>query len=136
MMSPLSMYLWYAFGINTFRTVMYTFNLEGVTKVKVAKQSWEDLRIQEVMYAYTSMILKFMFFRAVVCLWAATQLEDGNARKILCSIIFAFDVYLMAQIYFQSLKTDKLVMRHQNIFIPGSIQASLCVAGLLALLSL
>lgn len=136
MASPITIYFWFTFAINAFRTVMYIFNLDQVSKVKLSKQGWEDLNVREVQYAYMKMIRNFMCFRAFVCIWAATQLEDSEARLQLTCIATGFDVYLMAVIIqkaYQQKYAPGRVLKHQNIGVPAALQASLVVAGVLGL---
>lgn len=136
MTSPITAYFWFTFGVNAFRTLMYIFNLDYVAQVKVSKQGWEDLNIREVMYAYMAMIRNFMCFRASVCIWAATQLEDSPVRLQLAWIATGFDVYLMAVIVqktWQQKHKPGRVLRHHNIGVPAALQASLVVAGAIGL---
>ena len=133
MEAPLTAYLYYAFGVNLFRTVVYIVNQEHVSKVKVTKQAWEDMGIREIMYSYTGLIRMFMCFRAAVCYWAATELAEGSGKVKFCAIVLAFDIYLMVQLVRLADIKAKKVLQHQQILVPGSIQASLCIAGTLGL---
>ena len=119
--------------MNTFRTVVYFVNQEHVSRVKVTKRGWEDPNIREAVLALTSMIRLFMFFRAAVCFWAATELAEGRSKKTLAGIVLGFDLYLMLTIC-QKAMGEARVMAHQNLWIPGLIQATLCVAGCVAFL--
>ena len=110
---------------------MYIFQHEHVTKVKVSKQAWEEPAIREAMYVYTSMIRTFMSFRAAVSLWAALIFQQGTAETSLACIMLAFDLYMMFKLM---LKPSSKTMQHQNILVPGAIQASLCLAGIGAIL--
>ena len=94
--------------------------------------SLKNIGIREIMYTYTGMIRMFMCFRAVVCYWAAMELVDGRSKTIFCGIILAFDLYMMTMLVIKT-STHAKVMVHQNAIVPMSIQASLCIAGSLAL---
>lgn len=111
---------------------MYTFQHELVTKVKVSKQAWEEPAVREVMYAYTSMIRTYMAFRAAVCGWAALYVQDEITAETLAYILLAFDLFLMTKLM---LKDNSKTMQHQNILVPGFIQASLCLSGIYAVLT-
>lgn len=133
MFSPLVAYFGYASALNLFRAVTYFINLEGVTKIKITKQAWEDPRVQEVAYAYARTIRLLMVFRSLVCLWALCVLVDDNSRQSLCAVITIFDCYMLHGIRRTALHRDKLAIGHQNIMLPACIHGSGCVAGILAL---
>lgn len=136
MTSSITAYFWITFAVNAFRTVMYIFNLDHVAQVKLSKQAWEDLNIREVMHAYMIMIRNFMCFRAFICIWAATQFNDSPARFKLACITTGFDVYLMGVILNKAWQQEHApgrVLKHQNIAVPASLQASLVVAGVVCL---
>jgi len=129
-MSIWVVYFWYGFAVNLFRTLMYIFQHEHVTRVKVSKQAWEQPPVREVMYAYTSMIRTFMAFRAAICFWAALYLEQGPVLTNLVCVMLSFDMFMMTKLL---LKDNSKTMQHQNILVPGTIQASLCLSGIVAL---
>jgi hypothetical protein len=130
----LNMYLRFTIAVNAFRTLMYIFNQEHVCKVKVTKKAWEDKGIQEVMYAYTSMIRTFMAFRTVVAAWVTLMIPDGETKFAFCAILTALDIYLMSWLILRShVQSGSRVLQHHDIRVPGALQASLCVAGLICL---
>ena len=127
-----TIYLWVCLAINAFRVAMYTFQPEAVAKVKMSKQAWEDLNIREVMYAQTGMIRTFMAFRLIICAWALLISLNSHQKFTLGLAIFATDVYMMLQIIWKA-NTTYRVLNHRNIYLPGSIQASICTVGAVCL---
>lgn len=55
-------YLYVVVAANFFRAFMYTFRVDDVTKVKLTPESWADLKIREVAYAWIGAIRVFSAF--------------------------------------------------------------------------
>lgn len=125
--SPLLCSLYVSLAMNVFRVFMYVVNLDGATTVKVTKQAWENLDIREVMYTHTKFIRRFMAYRAIICGWAIWMLEEGPAMNSLCILQALYDLYLMRVIVKKAGNKKDRVMKHQNIVVPATLQAVLCI---------
>lgn len=115
-MTPTTTFFAYNFGVNIFRFLMYIFNIEYVTKVKINKKDWESEGIREVAFAYTKVIRNWMFSRAAIQFWAIF-LEDSTMKNYLCLIFFCLDVHilfkgLIANEYLND--NHNRVMNHKN----------------------
>jgi hypothetical protein len=109
---------------------MYIVAKDSVTSVKISPEAWKNKGIKEVAYAYTNMIRIFMSFRAAVTIWA-TYLPDTIQKRILCTIIFIFDLY-MAVMIFSPEKEDSVAFKSRNHRKSVKIiQSSIVVAGII-----
>lgn len=75
---------------------MYTFNLELVTKVKIASESWQDPAIQEISYAYTRIIRNLMLFKGIMFGYCGLYLQNQENQQHIALISFGFDFYMLA----------------------------------------
>jgi hypothetical protein len=130
--SKVSTYLWYCACVAIFRSLIYTFNREQVTIVKLKKEFHADKNLREVAGLYIETSHWFQLFRSTIYLWGAWFLEEYPAIQIqLAYISFAFDVqilYRFLNVYVFSSKFN--VISHSNPTPPGLIQLSLVIAGM------
>ncbi len=126
-------FLYHSLFISLVRISVYCHDIEHVTKVKVTQAAWKDPRIREVMYAYSYAVFLFLCFRHVIFMWA-TYLPESVNKRLLCSIVWAFDVYMCYRIFFPYKKTqgnEESVMQHQQKALPPKIlQSSLVLSGI------
>jgi hypothetical protein len=114
---------------------MYIFNLEMVTKVKIAKGDWENLRIRELAYTWTKQIRLFMIMRTLT-FGFGSYLRNRDERNALAVFSCSFDLYMMYVIYslcwVKPAKGSNGVVVHQSAVLPSLIQGSHIVVFLVA----
>lgn len=136
MITVTNLYLYFTFGLNLFRTVMYTANLKYVTEIKVPKSNQDNDAIMEAMYAYTSCVRLFMTFRTCITLWASSFLPESDGKDYLCYILLTFDSYMFSSFIYRIIfpKTS-YVLKRDAILLPATIQSMFVFAGLLLIAS-
>ena len=106
-----------------------------VTKVKIAKSDWEDLRIRELAYTWTRQIRLFMTTR-VLTYGLGSFLRNRDERNVLAILSFSIDLYMSWVIYtlywMKPEKVSKTVHVHGSAIIPTFIQSLHIVGFLLA----
>lgn len=132
--TPTNLYLGWSCVVGTFRLVMYFINFETVSSTKVTKQAWKDEGIREVMFAFSYVLGKYLFFRLCVSLWAM-YLVESEMKNIFCAIMLVFDCVMLKQTIGGAEKksSKKKVMVHQNKLPPLILQGSLVFVGFLAM---
>jgi hypothetical protein len=120
----------YSLFVNAFRVSVYLIAPEKVASVKIDKDAWKDSRIREAVLAWTQMILTFMSFRAVICLWAIFLPDSGN-KRYLCSIMFVYDLFIFSRLLQKKSahKKDTIMVHEMNAWPPFLIQLSLVLIG-------
>lgn len=86
-------YLLFASSIAFFRVGVYLLYPKTVTQVKIASQAWEDVRIQEISFAYTNTIRTLMLFKGVIFLYCS-YMKDTQGRDAIALISFGFDLWM------------------------------------------
>jgi hypothetical protein len=120
----------YSLFVNAFRVSVYLIAPEKVASVKIDKDAWKDSRVREAVLAWTQMILTFMSFRAVICLWAVFLPDSGN-KRYLCSIMFVYDLFIFSRLLQKKSahKKDTIMVHEMDAWPPFLIQLSLVLIG-------
>ena len=127
MSTPATYYLRCVALFSAFRVVIYIINLELVTRVKISKADWENLRIRELAYTWTKQIQNLMTFRTLV-FGLGSFLRNREERNVLALLSFCTDLQIMFVIYrvyyVKSAKTANSVLVHENAIPPTLIQGA------------
>mmetsp|Transcript_87 Transcript_87/g.167 ORF Transcript_87/g.167 Transcript_87/m.167 type:complete len:167 (+) Transcript_87:44-544(+) len=133
--TPSTYYLRAVTCLSAFRVLVYLCRLEKVTKIKISKKDWEDLRVREVAYAWTKQIRTFMLFRVVVY-GMGSLLQSRGERNILAVVSFGIDVLLLCVLVYsywlKSTRGQRSVFVHERPLIPTLIQTMHLVAFFIA----
>ena len=129
-------YLRFVSFMSAFRTFMYIFNHDHVTRVKIAKNDWENLKIRDLAYTWTRTVRFLMMFRTLVY-GLGSCLQNDSERKVLTLLSFAFDVYMVVSILkervSQAAGRKDSAREHQSPNAPLFIQSLHIIAFALAI---